>query len=114
MGAKLGDRVVYHAHEAHHTETVKTDPSTNKPTVTHGSNAHHECRSFSGTVGRVHADGTADILFFPPNREPKWADRVHEGEPAPQLAAVQPKPAPEGEKQPEPIMELPDYFEVLS
>lgn len=111
MGAKLGDRVVYHAHEAHFTETVKTDPSTNEQVTTHGSHMHHECRVFAGQVGRLHGDGTADIIYFPPNREPRWADRVVEGKPEPQPKAVQSK---REEGDPGIDTEVRDYFELVS
>lgn len=108
--AKLGDRVLYHVHEGHKTTTVKSDQATGDKVETVGSIHHHEITIFAGTVGRVHASGSADIMILVPNKEPKWCDAVHEGEPTKVLKPKVDGTAADALDEYEP---LPDWFEVL-
>ncbi len=70
----LGAAVVYRVHDEHKTKTLKGEATL------HGSVHHPELTEFAGIVGRVHDDGSCDILLLIPNREPKWVDRVHAGD----------------------------------
>lgn len=76
---KLGQAVVYRAHAEHKTETVKKDANGKEITL-QGSLHHPEMEEFAGLVGRVHADGSADLIIFPPNRPAVWVDAVKQGE----------------------------------
>ena len=49
-------------------------------TVHSGHEGMHEETKFAGLAGRVHPDGTADLIVFPPNREPRWVNKVPFGE----------------------------------
>lgn len=74
----VGKPARYRVAEQHHTETVRK-PHGEDEVKTEGSIHHPEVRLFSATVGRVHEDGSCDILIFPPNRDHKWVDRVKQG-----------------------------------
>lgn len=68
--AVLGDRVIFTVPSIHETKTVKGDKEVL------GSIYHAEMRQFAGMVGRVHEDGSASLLIFPPNGAPRWVDAV--------------------------------------
>jgi hypothetical protein len=75
---KLCHPVVFTAAIGHQTTTVKTD-GPNKGTLL-GSVFHPEMRTFAGVVGRVHDDGSCDLLIFPPNHTPVWVDGAKLGD----------------------------------
>jgi hypothetical protein len=70
---KLGDRVIYRAAEMHHTTTVKSGEELK------GSTHHAEMMEFAAHVGRVHADGTADLQLLIPGKPPVWIERIKAG-----------------------------------
>lgn len=69
----LGYPVVYTVLEGHRTTTVRGDVEVR------GSIYHPEETQFAGLVTRVHADGKADLVIFPPGREPRMVAGVEEG-----------------------------------
>lgn len=78
--AYVGHPVQYTVHGEHRTETVKKHPTTGEDLSYRGSVHHHEMTVFGGRIGRVHPDGTADIVIDVPHKEPKWIDGVKEGD----------------------------------
>jgi hypothetical protein len=78
-GPKLGQAVVYRVQESHLTTTVKTNPDKTT-TELKGSVFHQDMDAFAGQVTRVHDDGSADLVIFPPNRAPLHVDGVKAGD----------------------------------
>lgn len=80
-GPKLGQAMVYRAHAEHRHKVTEKDVDGAETTKLTGGSIHHDAMDeFAGIVGRVHADGSADLLIFPPNRAPVWVDGVKPGD----------------------------------
>lgn len=81
---KVGMPIVYRAHQTLKTETAphpENPGETIETQVPDGGSVHHpELDRFAGLITRTYDDKTADLVFFPPNREPKHADKVPFGE----------------------------------
>jgi len=77
MTATLGLPVVYHSHAGHKDIVVGKDKDGKE--IRHASVHHPEQHEFHAHVTRVHHDGSADLVFFPPGRDPRHAERVKEG-----------------------------------
>lgn len=71
--AHLGDTVIFRAARNAFTETLKGKDRLR------GSHFHPEMTEFAGIVGRVHADGSADLQILVPNQPTRWVDAVPEG-----------------------------------
>jgi hypothetical protein len=48
-------------------------------TVHEGHTAMQDVTEIAGIIGDVNADGTADLVLFAPNREPRWIENVPMG-----------------------------------
>lgn len=83
---QLGLPVIYRAHDGHlnyerrpHPEKEKADRGVTILVHAGGSIHHPEMHEFAALVTRVHRDGSCDLVFFPPSKEPQRAERVPEG-----------------------------------
>lgn len=79
---KLGSAVTYTVPDHHQTKTVRAEQETI------GSVHHPEMLAFAGIIGRIREEGDADVLIFPPGRDPKWVLGVEQGEEPGQFQAV--------------------------
>lgn len=79
--ARLGAHVVYLAAGAHLTTATKV-AADKTPTTLIGSIHHPELQEFAGLTTRVHADGRADLIVFPPGRPPVHVENVREDDEA--------------------------------
>lgn len=74
MRTPLAYPVIFSAAEAHLTNTVRAGVEIQ------GSVFHPEVTQFAGLVTRVRDDGAADLIIFPPGRDPRAVEGVEEGD----------------------------------
>lgn len=55
-------------------------PVVYQPHADHTHLAEYAASGLAAIIGRVHPDGTADLMVFVPNKKPHWQDAVPRGD----------------------------------